>query len=113
MIKAFIDGVEVGETVVMFERPWSFLQATLLGIVLGGFARFFGAKRRERVRSLQWDLLKGAPFGAIAAAASAIGLDLVQLKIDEPGAWIAVMLTAAIGAWLGTRVLDGFARKSA
>lgn len=113
LIRAFIDGVQAGETVVTFEPPWRFLQATLFGILLGGFARFVGAKRRKRVRSLYWDLLKGAPFGAIAAAASAIGLDLLQLKIDEPGAWIAVMLTAAVGAWLGTRVLDGLTPKTA
>ncbi len=42
----------------------------------------------------------------IAAVASAIGLDLLQLKIDDPGTWIAVMLTASIGAWVGARILD-------
>ena len=57
-------------------------------------------------RALYWDIVKGAPFGIIAAAASAIGLDLLQLKIDDPGAWIAVALTSAIGGWAGTRVLD-------
>jgi uncharacterized membrane protein YfcA len=55
---------------------------------------------------LSWDIAKGAPFGFIAAAASAIGLDLLQLKVDDPGTAIAIMLTAAIGAWGGTRVLD-------
>jgi hypothetical protein len=105
-IRAFLDGVKVGETVVTFEPPWSFTGATLAGLLLGGLARFVGAKRRKRVRALGWDLLKGAPFGVIAAAASAVGLDLLQLRIDDPGTWVAVMLTAAIGAWTGSRLLE-------
>jgi len=105
-ITAYIDGVPVGATVVTFKRPWTFLGATLIGIILGGFARFVSAKRRKRVRALYWDIIKGSPFGVIAAAASAIGLDLLQLKIDDPGTWIAVMLIASIGAWAGARILD-------
>lgn len=40
------------------------------------------------------------------AAASAIGLDLMHLRIDDPGTWIAVMITAALGAWAGARVIE-------
>ncbi|MFN2397763.1 MAG: hypothetical protein ABR543_03810 [Gemmatimonadaceae bacterium] len=107
-IRSYMDGVLVGETVVIFEPPWTFLSAALAGILLGGFARFFGAKRRKRATSLLWDILKGAPFGVLAAGAGAIGLDLLQLKLDDlaSGTWIAVMITAAIGAWLGTRLFD-------
>jgi len=105
-IRAFLDGVQVGETYVDFDAPWMFLGATILGLLLGGSARFVSAKRRKRARALGWDIVKGAPFGFITAAASAIGLDLLQLKVDDPGTAIAIMLTAAIGAWLGTRVLD-------
>ncbi|MDP9178286.1 MAG: hypothetical protein M3O61_11455 [Gemmatimonadota bacterium] len=105
-IRAYIDGAFVGETVVTFKRPWTFLGATLIGILLGGFARFVSAKRRKRARALYWDIVRGSPFGVIAAAASAIGLDLAQLKIEDPGAWIAVMVTAAFGAWIGARILD-------
>jgi hypothetical protein len=105
-IRAFLDGVQVGETYVDFNAPWMFLGATVIGVLLGGSARFVSAKRRKKVRALSWDIVKGAPFGFIAAAASAIGLDLLQLKVDDPGTAIAVMLTATIGAWVGTRVLD-------
>ena len=105
-IRAFLDGVQVGETYVDFNAPWMFLGATLFGVLLGGSARFVSAKRRKKVRALPWDIMKGAPFGFIAAAASAIGLDLLQLKVDEPGTAIAVAVTAAIGAWAGTKVLD-------
>jgi hypothetical protein len=105
-IRAFLDGVQVGETFVEFNAPWTFLGATICGLLLGGSARFVSAKRRKKVRALSWDVVKGAPFGFIAAAASAIGLDLLQLKIDDPGAAIAITVTAAIGAWVGTRLLD-------
>jgi hypothetical protein len=105
-IRAFLDGVQVGETVVSFQAPWAFISAALFGILLGGSARFVAAKRRKRARAIYWDVVKGAPFGVIAAAASAVGLDLMQLKIDDPSAWVAVAVIAAIGAWLGTRLLD-------
>jgi hypothetical protein len=105
-IRAFLDGVQVGETLVEFNAPWTFLGATIFGLLLGGSARFVSAKRRKKARALGWDILKGAPFGFIAAAASAIGLDLLQLKVDDPGTVIACALTAAIGAWVGTKVLD-------
>jgi hypothetical protein len=105
-IRAFIDGVEVGRTEVVSEAPIAFLVATLCGIVLGGAARFVGGKRRKRVRSLPWDITKGAPFGLLASIAGAVGLDLAQLKLDEPGALPALVVTAAIGAWLGAKLLD-------
>jgi hypothetical protein len=106
VIHAFIDGVEVGHTEVESEPPIAFLVATLLGILLGGTARFVGGKRRKPLRSLPWDIVKGAPFGFLASVASAVGLDLAQLKIGEPGALPAIMVTAAIGAWIGARLLD-------
>ena len=106
VIHAFIDGVEVGHTEVESEPPIAFLVTTLLGILLGGAARFVGGKRRKRLRSLPWDIAKGAPFGFLASVASAVGLDLAQLKIGEPGALPAIMVTAAIGAWIGARLLD-------
>jgi hypothetical protein len=105
-IRAFLDGVLVGDTEVTFKRPWTFLGATLIGIVLGGFARFVSARRRKRARALYWDIIKGSPFGVLAAAASAIGLDLLQFKIEDPGTWMAVMVTSLVGAWLGARILD-------
>jgi hypothetical protein len=106
-ISAFLDGVLVGGTGVEFVAPWAFLGAALTGIVLAGLGRFFGAKRRKRPRALTRDVVKGAPFGVLAAVAGAIGLDWLQLKIDDPAALPAIAITAALGAWLGTRLLDG------
>lgn len=105
-IDAFIDGAPAGSTTVTSVAPVAFTVATLVGLVLGGLARFYGATRRKKAKALIHDLLKGAPFGAIAAVASAVGLDLLHLKIDEGGALPAIVITAAIGAWLGAKVLD-------
>lgn len=105
-IRAFIDGVQVGETVVASEFPLGFLIATLVGIVIGGAARFVGAKRRKRVRSLPWDIAKGSPVGLLAAIGGAVGLDMLHLKLDDPAAFPAIIVTAALGAWFGTKLLD-------
>lgn len=105
-IRAFIDGVEVGHTEVVSKPPIAFVVATLLGILLSGAARFVSAKRRKSARALPWDITKGAPFGLLASIAGAVGLDLAHLKLGEPGALPAIMVTAAIGAWLGAKLLD-------
>lgn len=105
-IDAFIDGVPAGSTTVTSQPPIAFTVATLIGLLLGGLARFYGAKRRKKGKAFVQDVLKGAPFGIIAAVASAIGLDLLQLKIDEGNALPAIVITAALGAWAGTKLLD-------
>ncbi len=114
-VSAYLDGVAVGQMVVTSRWPVSFVAATFVGTVLGGVARWVGARRRKRARALPWDVLRGAPFGVIVAIGSAVGLDLLNLKLDEPGALPAVVVLAAIGAWLGTRVFDrgGGAERSA
>jgi hypothetical protein len=106
-IRAYLDGVLVGQTVVTFAPPWVFAGATLAGLVLGGLARFFSTRRRKRARALARDILKGSPFGVFAAIAGAIGFDMMHLKLDDPAALPAIVVTAGLGAWLGSRVLDG------
>jgi len=106
-ISAYLDGVRVGGTVVTFVTPWTFFGATLTGIIIGGLARFFSGKRRKPVRSLARDITRNAPFGLLAAIAGAIGLDWMHLKLDDPAALPAIVVTAALGAWLGSRLLDG------
>lgn len=105
-ITASIGGADVGSVTVNFGFPWMFLSATLVGVLLGGLGRFVSAKRRKRITSLPWDIMKGLPFGVVAAAASTIGLDLVGLGIKEPGAWIAVMVIATAGSLLGQKILE-------
>lgn len=106
-ISAYLDGVRVGGTVVNFVTPWTFLGATLAGIIIGGLARFFSGKRRRPARMLWRDIMRSSPFGLLAAVAGAIGLDWMHLKLDDPAALPAVVITAALGAWLGSRLLDG------
>ena len=105
-IHAFVDGVPAGSTIVTFAAPWTFLGATAAGVALGGLLRWAGAKRRKRLKALAWDVAKGAPAGLLAAAASAVGLDLLGLGLDEPGTAIAVLVTAALGAAVGSRIVD-------
>jgi hypothetical protein len=113
-ISAYLDGVRVGGTVVTFVMPWAFFGATLIGIVIGGLARFFGGKRWKRARMLGRDIMRSFPFGLMAAVAGAIGLDWMHLKLDDPAALPAIVITAALGAWLGSRLLDSaVARPSA
>jgi hypothetical protein len=103
---AYLDGVAVGSTVITYEFPWRFLSATMLGILLAGAARFFGAKRAKPIQRVLRDIAIGAPAGFIVACASAVGIDMLGLKASEPGSWAAVMVIAAVGAWLGNRILD-------
>ncbi len=105
-VKAYLDGVAVGQMVVTSKWPVTFLAATFGGTLLGGLARWVSAKRRKKVRALPWDVARGAPFGIIVAIGSAVGLDLLNLKLEEPGALPAIVVLAAIGAWAGTRVFD-------
>ena len=106
-ISAYLDGVRVGEAVVTFVTPWAFFGATLTGILIGGLARFFSGKRRRPTRMLARDITRSSPFGLLAAVAGAIGLDWMHLKLDDPAALPAIVVTAALGAWLGSRLLDG------
>ena len=80
--------------------------AVLAGLLLGGFARFFGGKRWKKTRMLGRDIVRSVPFGLMAAVAGAIGLDWMHLKLDDPAALPAIVITAALGAWLGSRLLD-------
>jgi hypothetical protein len=105
-ISAYLDGVRVGEAVVTFVMPWTFFGATLTGIIIGGLARFFGGKRWKKTRLLGRDIVRSVPFGLMAAVAGAIGLDWMHLKLDDPAALPAIVITAALGAWLGSRLLD-------
>jgi hypothetical protein len=106
-ISAYLDGLRVGGTVVTFVTPWTFFGATLTGIIIGGLARFFAGKRRRPARMLARDIMRSSPFGLLAAIAGAIGLDWMHLKLEDPAALPAIVITAALGAWLGSRLLDG------
>jgi hypothetical protein len=105
-VRAYLDGVAVGQMTVTSTWPVTFAGGTVVGALLGGVARWVSARRRKRARALPWEIARGAPFGILAAIGSAVGLDLLNLKLDEPGALPAIVVLSAIGAWVGARVLE-------
>jgi hypothetical protein len=99
-ISAYLDGVLVGGTGVEFVAPWVFLGAAVTGILIAGLARFFGAKRRKRANALTRDILRGAPFGVLAAIAGAIGLDWMKSRsMTRPRCCSDVLLRRSVRGW--------------
>ena len=105
-IRAYVSNELVGETVVTFKPPWVFISALLVGLVLGAFARLMGGKRWRNLGNVGREFAKGAPFGIIAAIGAALGIDWFNLKLDDGGAWIAVVFLTTLGSWLGAALLD-------
>ena len=104
-IRAYIDGVQVAETVVTIKRPWPFVTATLLGILLGSAARW-STRRRKNLKLLSGEILRGFPFGFITSTALSVGLTLLPVNVEDPSAWVGVMVTAALGTWVGSALLN-------
>jgi hypothetical protein len=106
-ITALIDGMQADSTDVSIVWPWLFLSAMLLGVVVGAWAALVGG-RAEKPRSYGAAVVKAAPFGLISAVAAALGLDLIGLHLDDAGTWAAVWLFAAVGSYVGERILERF-----
>lgn len=104
-ISADVNGTRADSIQVTFVWPWLFLSATLAGLVVGGAATFFG-NRAGKPTNIGIAILKGAPFGFLTAVAAALGLDWLGLHLDDAGTWMGVMLTAALGAYAGERILE-------
>lgn len=105
-----LDGIDAGHAIVRYAFPWQFLGASLLGIVLAGLARFLGARRKQRAGRLVRHVTMGAVPGFLVGCAAAIGLDVLGLKVTDPSSFAAVMVTTALGAWGGTRLLDSLSK---
>lgn len=104
-ISADVNGTRADSIQVTFVWPWLFLSAALAGLVVGGAATFFG-NRAGKPANIGIAILKGAPFGFLTAVAAALGLDWLGLHLDDAGTWMGVMLTAALGAYAGERILE-------
>jgi hypothetical protein len=107
-IRAYISNELAGETVVTFRPPWTFLSALIVGLVLGAFARLMGAKRWRKLGNFGREFAKGAPFGIICAIGATLGIDWFDLKLDDAGAWIAIVFLTTLGSWAGAILLDRF-----
>lgn len=113
VIGAEVDGMPAGEQPVTFVWPWLFLSAMLIGVLVGAALRVFAAKRRSRATRFSRVVVAAFPFGLVTAVAAQVGLDLLQMKLEDPGTWAGVMLTAAIGGYLGPAVLKQFTGEKA
>jgi hypothetical protein len=101
-----LDGTPAGSAGVTFVWPLAFFAATTLGVLIGTFAIFVSGPRRRRWSAFLQVLMKGLPFGLIAAIASTLGLDWFRLQVSDPGAFAAVVVTSALGAWAGRALLE-------
>ncbi|MGI9077121.1 MAG: hypothetical protein ACR2G6_07310 [Gemmatimonadaceae bacterium] len=104
-ISADVNGTQADAIDVTFVWPWLFLSAAVAGLAVGGAATYFG-DRSGKPTNIGTAILKGAPFGLLTAVAAALGLDWLGLHLDDAGTWMGVMLTAALGAYAGERVLE-------
>jgi len=94
---------EAATAMVVFEWPWRFLAATLLGALAGWFV---GPKTRGKTKTSPWrSVLVAIVSAAILSAAYAIGINWLRWT---PAAVIGDALAffvAAAGAYLGVKVL--------
>ena len=104
-ISAHVNGTQADSIEVTFIWPWLFLSAAIAGLIVGGAATFFGT-RAGKPTNIGTAIIKGAPFGFLTAVAAALGLDWLGLHLDDAGTWMGVMLTAALGAYAGERILE-------
>ncbi len=91
-LRVSLGDIAVGEAVVTYGFPWSFLVAALLGSVLG---TLIARRGRQRARV---DLSLGVLTGVLCAVAYAIGLNLTGLDINVRVGEAAVLVVAAVGA---------------
>jgi hypothetical protein len=101
-------GFESASEIVRFTWPWRFLSASVVGVALGALMGFGAGKRMKRWASLPKIFVRGAPFGVVVALLSALGVDALGAHLNNPGAWIGVVATAALGSWGGPKVLARF-----
>jgi hypothetical protein len=102
-------GFESASETLRFIWPWRFLSAALVGVALGALLGFGAGKRMKRWSTLPSIFIRGAPFGVVVALLSALGVDALGAHLNNPGAWIGVVATAALGTWGGPKVLGRFA----
>ena len=83
-----------------FHFPWSFLLASFIGGILGGFVKFLSSDKKKR--SLQKIVIGGVFTGLIVAAAYyGLGISVIGIKISALVNEIAVFALSALGAIIG------------
>jgi hypothetical protein len=83
---------------VEFAWPWRFLVFALLGGVLGSAAHFLQTPTKGR-RTNWKPLFAGVLLGLLAAAASAVGVNILTISLPTMGGEVLALVVAALGAW--------------
>lgn len=84
---------------VEFEWPWRFLGFALLGGAVGSLTNFLQTASPKRRRTNWKPLAAGMLTGLMAAAASAVGVNLLALDLPNMGGESLALVVSAIGAW--------------
>lgn len=83
---------------VEFAWPWRFLGFALLGGVLGSAIQWLRSTSGRRRVNLK-PALAGVLTGLLAAAASAVGVNLLSIDLPSLGGESLALVVAALGAW--------------
>jgi hypothetical protein len=83
---------------VEFAWPWRFLGFALLGGVLGSAIQWLRAPSGRKRVNLK-PSLAGVLTGLLAAAASAVGINLLSIDLPSLGGESLALVIAALGAW--------------
>ena len=101
------------EVQVAYVFPWAFLMAALLGGLVGGFLRDTSAavshRRRPSLLPFLGNTLTGTLTGILAAAAWAVGINLVNVSSKASTGEAVVAVIAALGAAAGPQIVTGTA----
>ena len=90
---------------VDFEFPLRFLIAAIAGGLAGGLLRR-GVKRSGNYRRLALELLLSVLTGAVVLALYVLGVNVIGFKLPSSGGEVLVFVVSAVGAFLGTQVLQ-------
>lgn len=91
---------ESAMTIVEFGKPWSILIAALLGAIAGWIVRM--ERRRRRT---PWSALVALASAAVVVAAYSVGLRLAHWAPDATVGEALTFFVAAVGAYIGVRVI--------
>jgi len=102
-ITASASSLNSSSLVFMFNFPWAFLLASLIGGLLGGFVKFLSSDKKKKF--LQKIVIGGVLTGLIVAAAYyGLGISVIGIKISAFVNEIAVFALSALGAIVGIRL---------
>ena len=99
------------EAAVDFEFPTLTLLVSLIGGTVGGAIRLLPKIGRTSPRTWAISLGTSLLLGVLIFALYAVGVNVTPLKLAVNVGQIVVFVISAIGAYFGTRLLDGFAGK--